>query len=372
MEFSRLLEYIDLFYSELERLDMNKWNYADGCVLSAAEQLFEATGDSKFRDYILRYADCYVLPDGSIRTYKPLEYKLDDVQPGRALLFAYRETGEERYILAAKNLLGQLERQPRTASGSYWHKKIYPEQVWLDGLYMAQPFRMAYDTRYGKKDAYTDICRQFENVRRNMRDPDTGLYYHGFDESRSVFWADRKTGLSGSFWLRSIGWLLMALTDTAEEMDRRVYDCLRPLQDMYKDAVKALLNYRCAENGLLLQVVDRPDLEGNYCETSGSAMTAASIFKACRLRLVLTEKYLPAAENILSSLIKEKLRIKDGRPVLTDTCSVAGLGPDIGRRDGTAEYYLSEPRADDDSKGAAALFMAYAQYLMLKKTEPCV
>ena len=367
MNTEKIERYISEFYKDTSRLAFDKWRYEDGCVLLAAEQLFRATGDPKFRDYILTYADSYVTPDGEIRTYRPDDFKLDDIQPGRALIFAFCETGEERFRSAVQKLLDQLERQPRTASGNYWHKKIYPNQVWLDGLFMAQPFRMAWDTRFGKRDSYLDICNQFENVRSNMRDPETGLYYHGFDESKSVFWADPKTGLSKNFWLRAIGWYLMSLADIIEEMDRSVYDFMRPLQDIYKDALRSLVRFADPDTGMFYQVVNLPELSGNYLETSGSAMTAASIFKAARLRLILEEKYVPLAEKILNSLIDRRIVEKQGRPVLTGTCSVAGLGPNPGRRDGSAEYYLSEPVADDDNKGAAALFMAYSQYLLYLK-----
>ncbi len=365
----KLERYLTDFYADEERLSQNKWNYADGCVLVAAMQLYKATGLELFRDYVLRYTDHYVTQKGKIETYHGGDFKLDDILPGRALLFAYQETGEKRYQIAMDKLLVQLDRQPRTESGNYWHKKIYPNQVWLDGLYMAQPFRMSYDTIYGKKDHYLDICKQFNNVRKNMRDPVSGLYYHGFDESRSAFWADPVSGCSRNFWLRAIGWFLMGLVDTIEEMDRKVYDFMRPLQEIYKEALKALLVYQDGETGLLYQVVDHPECKGNYLETSGSAMTAASILKACRLRLILMEKYRPVAEKMLGSLIDTKLVEKNGKLVLKDTCSVAGLGPDKGCRDGSIAYYLSEPLADDDNKGAAALFMAYAQYLLLKKWE---
>ncbi len=371
MDLAKLERYIDQFYGDDSRIDWNKWNYADGCVAIAARDLYRATGDERFRGFLLRYADRFVTEDGRIRTYEPEEFKLDDILPGRALLFAYEQTGEEKYWKAIGELTAQLDAQPRTASGNYWHKKIYPDQVWLDGLFMAQPLRMALDTRYGKKDHYLDICTQYTNVRRYMRDWKTGLYYHGYDESRRAFWADPDTGCSKNFWLRAMGWYLMSLADTLEEMDRSVYDFMRPLQDNLKEALKSLLVWADPDTGLFYQVIDRPDLasDGNYLETSGSAMVAAAIAKACRLRLILMEKYLPAAEKILASIIDEKLVERDGRLALTGTCKVAGLGPDRGRRDGSVEYYLSEPVEEDDNKGAAALFMAYAQYLLLKKWE---
>ncbi len=371
MDFEKLERWIDGFYADEGRLQWDKWNYADGCLMLAAAQLWRATGRQDFREYVLRWADRFVSEDGVIRAYRPEDYKLDDVLPGRALLFAWRQTGEERYRKAAESLADQLSTQPRTASGNYWHKKIYPNQVWLDGLFMAQPFRMELEAVRGSKDQYLDICGQFEQVRKTMRDPATGLYFHGYDESRSVFWADPESGCSKQFWLRGIGWFLLALTDTVEEMDRRVYDSMRPLQDTLREALQSLLRYRDPGTGLFWQVVDHPEMaaEGNYLETSGSAMAAAAIFKASRLRLILAEKYIPAAEKILDSLIRNRIVEKDGRLVLTGTCAVAGLGPEKGRRDGSMAYYFSEPVADDDNKGAAALCMAYAQYLLYKKWE---
>lgn len=352
-------------YSEdIARFFTGRWHYEDGFCAVAAEAMFNATGDSRYKTAALSYADGMVSKDGEIPAFQPDERRLDDILPGRALIFAYSQTGEERYLRGVNRLLEELETHPRTASGAFWHKKIYPNQVWLDGLYMAEPFRMAADTLFGTKENYYDILNQFQFVRQNLRDPATGLYFHGFDESRRAFWANPETGLSKSFWLRSIGWLLIALADAAEETDPAVYEVFRPLADMYKETLKAVLKYADPETGLFYQLPDRLGLAGNYLEASGSAMVAASIFKACRLRLVLEEKYIPCAEKTLSSLAE--LKLKDdgcGGLVLADTCKSAGLGPEKGRRDGSAEYYLSEPRVDDDPKGAAALILAYAEYI---------
>lgn len=369
MNIKKLEQYIEEFYNTSDRLQWDKWNYADGCVLLAAIQLYRATGKDSLKQYVLQYTDRYITENGEIKTYQAEDYKLDDVLPGRALIFAWEETGEERYRIAVETLLKQLENQPRTPSGNYWHKKIYPNQVWLDGLFMTMPFRMTWDTKYGKKDQYLDIVRQFERVRKNMRDEKSGLYYHGYDESRQVFWADKNSGCSENFWLRAIGWYLLGLADTIEEMDRRVYDFMRPLQDTLKEGLQGLLAYRDQETGLFWQVVDHPEAEGNYLETSGSALTAAAIFKACRMRLILAEKYEPMAEKILDSLVEKMLIEKDGRLSLDGTCRVAGLGPEPGRRNGTIAYYLSERAKLDDNKGVAALFMAYAQYLIYKQWE---
>lgn len=369
MNTGKLEQYINSFYTGEGKLQWNLWNYVDGCVIVAAIQLWEATGRELFKEYVLRYTDHFVTLNGEILSYRPEEFRLDDILPGRALLFAHEETGEERYLMAIRRLLDQLERQPRTASGNYWHKKIYPNQVWLDGLYMAQPFRAECAAGFGGREAYQDICAQFARVRKWMRNPENGLYYHGYDESRSVFWADRLSGCSPNYWLRAIGWYLMGIVDTMEAMGPAAGGDWCSLGEIYEEALEGLMRYQDEETGLFYQVVDHPEMagEGNYLETSGSAMAAASIFKACRLGVGSAQRYASAAEKILDFLIDERIEEKDGKQVLTGTCSVAGLGPDPGRRDGSIAYYLSEPVADNDNKGIAALFMAYAQYLLHKR-----
>lgn len=363
----KLERFIADFYRDLSKVKMDKWNYEDGCILTAAIQLYEATGKERFRDFILEYMDSYVTAAGEILHYKREDFNLDNIAPGRAVIFAYEQTGEERYRRAMELLLSQLAEQPRIKAGNFWHKKIYPNQVWLDGLFMAQPFYIAYDTKFGGKTHYVDITDQFELVHKKMFHPQKKLYYHGYDESRSIFWADKKSGCSANFWLRSIAWFLMALVDTMEEMDNWAYDYYRQLLDIYKEGLLGILAYRDTESGLFYQVVDRADIPGNYLETSGSSMIAASILKACRLKVLLAEKYQPVGEAILESIIEQKLQEKDGVLTLQGNCSVAGLGPQEGRRDGSVEYYLSEPVTADDRKGIAATFMAYAQYLKLQE-----
>lgn len=364
----KLERFIEDFYRDLSKVKMDKWNYEDGCILTAAIQLYEATGKERFRDFILEYMDSYVTEEGEILHYKMEDFNLDNIAPGRAVIFAYEQTGEERYRRAMERLMTQLVGQPRIQAGNFWHKKIYPNQVWLDGLFMAQPFYTAYDTKFGGKIRYVDITDQFELVHKKMFNPSKRLYYHGYDESRSIFWADEQTGCSANFWLRSIAWFLMALVDTMEEMDSWAYDYYRQLLDIYKEGIRGILDYRDPESGLFYQVVDRADVPGNYLETSGSSMIAASILKACRLKVLLAEKYQPTGEAILEAVIQQKLQEKDGILTLQGNCSVAGLGPQEGRRDGSVEYYLSEPVTADDRKGIAATFMAYAQYLKLQKS----
>lgn len=394
MNFEKLEAFVEDFYSNYKHVRLNKWNYEDGCILLAAIELYEATGERKYRDFVIGYLDAYVEEDGVIRHYCREEYNLDNICPGRGLLFAFKETGEKKYKKAASTLMSQLASQPRTQEGSFWHKKIYPCQVWLDGLFMAQPFYMAWDIRFGGGGHCDDIIRQFENVRSRMFDEKKKLYYHGYDETHSIFWADRGTGCSANCWLRAECWYLMAIVDTLEEFagKEKVLKTAGPTEEskeaargmcgqllnretavklaaLYREGIDGLLRYRDRESRLFFQIPDCPELAGNYVETSGSAMAAASILKACRLGILEDETYWDIGREIMEELAERKLvQTEDGRTVLTDVCHVAGLGPEPGRRDGSAAYYLSEPRGYDDNKGNAALFMAYAQYFMGKGT----
>jgi unsaturated rhamnogalacturonyl hydrolase len=230
---------------------------------------------------------------------------------------------------------------------------------------MAQPLYMEYETRYNGMENYSDILEQFRNVRRFLRDEKTGLYFHGYDEARVQPWADPVTGCSANFWSRAYGWWLIALVDTLEAMNIQIYEQYAELKDLLQESVKSLLNYRSEEDGLIYQLISKGDLKGNYTESSGSVMAAAAIMKAVRLNLLLAEKYLPAGKEMFESVCERKLRPgEDGIVRLQDICHVAGLGPGE-KRDGSVEYYLSEPISADDAKGVGPFLMAYAEYLRL-------
>ncbi len=342
------------------------WNYEDGCVLTGCAQLYRATGDRRYQDFVLNYLDGFIQDNGAIANYEEEKYNIDCINPGKALYDAYEWTGEEKYLKAIERLLNQLRHQPRTKCGNFWHKKIYPYQIWLDGLYMAQPFYMAYETRLGKKENYNDIITQFNNVRKYLYNENKGLYYHAYDEAREQFWADKVTGTSPNFWLRSMGWYLMALVDVMSEMDETIFEQYKVLEELLREAVKGILKYQDEESGLFYQVIDRPDIKENYLETSGSIMIGYVILKGCRLGALLKEKYQAIGEAIIASLTDRMIEEEKGIWRLKGICSVAGLGPaDNPRRDGSIEYYLSEPIVCDDHKAMGAYFMATAELLML-------
>ncbi len=255
----------------------NKWNYIDGCMITAILRLYALTKKAKYLKFADEFLSYYVKDDGSIDTYSVEEYNLDNIRPACNLFALYDYTGREKYRKAMDTVRSQLETMPRTKEGNFWHKKIYPNQVWLDGLYMAQPFYTEYERRYNKMSGCLDSFRQFENVKRLMRDEKTGLYYHGYDESRQMYWADEKTGCSPNFWLRATGWYMAALVDTAEAMGEQMYYEYRTLQNTLKELADALLEYRDEDSHMFYQVIDRKDAKGNYLETSGSALIAYAL-----------------------------------------------------------------------------------------------
>lgn len=342
------------------------WNYEDGCVLMGSVMLYEVTENTFYKDFIVNYMKDFINEDGSINHFEKEQYNIDSINTGKILFFLYNETKEEKYRKAIDTIMEQLKTHPRTKSNNFWHKNIYPNQIWLDGLYMAQPFYMAYETNFNNKENYRDIINQFENTRKYLYNADKQLYYHGYDEARVQPWADKETGLSKNFWLRAMGWYLMALIDTMDEMSEEIFEQYKMLESLFKEGISGILQYQDEESKLFYQLIDRKDVSNNYLETSGSAMVAYAILKGCRMGTLQKEKYQHIGEEIVISLLDNKLILVDNELKLSDMCSVAGLGPGE-TRDGSVEYYLSEPIVCDDHKGTGAFMMAYAQMLLLKE-----
>lgn len=338
------------------------WNYIDGCMINAILELYYATKEQKYLDFADNFIDYFVRDDGSIDSYDPEEYNIDHVNAGKTLFDLYDITGKEKYRKAIDTIYGQVKNQPRIKAGNFWHKKIYPNQVWLDGLYMGQPFYMQYEIEYNNSKNCMDSYDQFINVYKLMKDEKTGLYYHGYDESREMFWADKETGLSQNFWLRALGWYAMALIDTIDIMT----DDLKPqkdkLSEIYKEFITAMIKYQ-DESGMWYQVVDKGDISPNYLETSGSAIFAYAIMKSVRLG-ILDESYYKYGLKAFNGTCDKYLSEKDGELQLSGICLVAGLGPEKDlRRNGTFEYYMSEPVVENEAKGVAPLILAYIETL---------
>lgn len=340
----------------------NKWNYIDGCMITGILELYEITGEARFLDFADRFLSGFVEEDGHIRTYDPEEYSLDNVNPAKNLFPLYDLTGKEKYRKAIELVRSQLNTMPRTPEGNFWHKLIYPNQVWLDGIYMALPFYMEYEKRFDAQKDCLNICQQIAQVESRMRDPKTGLYYHGYDASRKMYWADPDTGCSPNFWLRAEGWFIRGLVDVLEIMkDLPMQAESVHLQHMLLDLARALSKYQ-DPSGLWYQLIALPELEGNYLETSGTALISAALLKAVRLGF-LPESFRAIGEKAFYGIVDHRLtKNADGTPCVTGICLVAGLGGEQ-HRDGSVAYYLSEPVVQNDAKGVGPLLLAYTEML---------
>lgn len=334
------------------------WNYIDGCMLTALMEMEHITGNPRYFEFARMCVEHFVNEDGSIRTFQPEACNLDDINEGRVLFELYQRTGREKYRRAADFLRRQLEKQPRTQEGNFWHKAIYPNQVWLDGIYMAQPFYALYEKHFGG-GSYSDTVNQIKNVRDKMFSREKGLYFHGYDASRTAFWADPDTGCSQNFWLRSLGWFAVALADLLDILpqggDRD------SLEQIFTELMDSIGRYADPDTGMYWQVPDQGGREGNYLETSGSAMMAYAMLKGARLG-VLSPEFAARGQETFNGIMEKYLTFTEDSLNLGGICLVAGLGPeDNRRRDGSYEYYISEPVVENDAKGVAPFVLAYTE-----------
>ncbi len=335
------------------------WNYIDGCMITALLCASEITGEKKYFDFAENFIDYYVFDDGTIRGYSKEKFNLDDVNEGKVLFELYEKTHKEKYKKAISLLESQLEEQPRTATGNFWHKQIYPNQIWLDGLYMGQVFSALYKKYFGNKD-YSDVVNQYKSVRKLMFDENKKLYYHGCDCSKKAFWADKETGCSKNFWLRSIGWFCISLIDIIEFIDDE--NAKSELVKIFAEEIDGISQYADKETSMYYQVVDKGGEEGNYLETSGSSMIAYAMMKGARLG-VIDGKYAEQGRKTFDGICKKYLSISENGDLnLGGICLVAGLGPEHNpRRDGSYEYYISEPVVENDAKGVAPFVLCYTE-----------
>lgn len=343
------------------------WNYIDGCMILALLETYNTTGEKKYLEFADAFIDHRVAEDGTISGYSVEEYNIDNVNAGKTLFQLYDITGKEKYKKAIDLIYSQVQTQPRTQEGNFWHKKIYPNQVWLDGLYMGQPFYMEYETKFNNKKNYPDIFRQFANVVKHMRNEETGLYYHGYDASKEVFWCDKETGLSKNYWLRALGWYSMALLDTLSKTEPEGYEKeYEELKKVFRDYIDSILKYQ-DESGMWYQLPALVGKEPNYLETSGSSIFAFAILRGVRLGF-LPESYRQYGEKAFQGVCDKYLKVENGELHLGGICLVAGLGPaDNLRRDGSFEYYMSEPIVKDDAKGVGPFLLAYTELRRLEE-----
>jgi len=337
----------------------NRWNYIDACMIKAVTGLYEISGEKKLFDFAEKYISDFISDDNTVPSLNVNAYNLDNINGAKNLLYFYIKTRNRKYFDTAEWIYeNQIKNQPRLRCGNFWHKKIYPNQIWLDGIYMSLPFLAEYAYITRNQNILDDILKQLENVRDIMRDKNTGLYYHGYDESHDMYWADKKTGLSSEFWLRSIGWLMAGLVDIFEYSP---YSALKKFSgNMLSDLISAMMKYQDV-SGMFYQLPAKAYLSGNYPETSGTSLYAYSAIKSARLGICGSSEYKSGMKS-LDAVMKDYIFFKNGIPILKNICLVAGLGGK-NYRDGSEKYYLSEPVIRNDAKGIAPFIMAYTEYV---------
>jgi unsaturated rhamnogalacturonyl hydrolase len=338
-----------------------RWSYDQSVILKGIEGLWKATGDKKYFDYIQRSMDLFVQEAGTVRTYEPEEFNIDHVAPGRNVLLLYNVTGKEKYFKASQLFRQQLREHPRTNEGGFWHKKVYPYQMWLDGLYMGEPFYAEYAKTFGEDTAFNDIARQFILMEKNSIDSKTGLMYHGYDESRQQKWADKTTGRSPNFWARAMGWYGMGLVDVLEVFpaDHAKRNELIQILNRYAKSVSKVQD---AKTGLWWDILNMPARDKNYLEASASCMFVYAMAKGIRLGY-LPQSYLTVTKKGYDGILKKFISYEvnpetnEAFARLTGTVSVSGLGGNP-YRDGSFEYYMSEKVIVNDPKGVGAFIQA--------------
>lgn len=332
-----------------------KWDYVHGLVLLAFEKLYNRDHNAQYYNYFKKYADTLIDSKGVIQTYKYENFNIDMINAGRILFTLYADTKDSRYLTAMQLLRKQLSEHPRTKSGGFWHKKVYPNQMWLDGLYMGEPFYAQYNTTFENGDHLDDIAHQFELIATQATDKKTGLLYHGWDESKEMLWADKTTGCSPNFWSRSLGWYMMALVDVLDYFPND-HPKKKMLLSNFNKAANSIVQFQ-DKSGLWYQVTDKGNQEGNYLESSGTAMFVYAFAKGAN-KGYLPKKFKKIANKgfygLTSKLIKTDT---EGYITITQACAVAGLG---GKpyRDGSYSYYVNERRKDNDPKATGPFILA--------------
>jgi unsaturated rhamnogalacturonyl hydrolase len=331
-----------------------EWDYTAGVVLLAIDEAGRRTNNKAYLDYVRRNMDRLIKADGTIASYELEEFNLDQITQGRLLFGMHAQ--EKRYRQAIELLREQLRKQPRTKEGGFWHKQIYPHQMWLDGLYMASPFLTEYAAAFGDTAAFSDVTKQILLIARHTRDPRTGLFYHGWDEAREQVWADKTTGLSPNFWGRAVGWYAMAIVDVLDYLpathpDRPVV--IRVLQNLATAAAQV----QDPVTGLWYDILDQPNRAGNYHETSASSMFVYALAKGAR-QGHLAPEFRSIAERGYKGLTQRMISTDERGLLSVDRIvSVSGLGGKQ-QRNGSFEYYISEPVVSNDYKGVGPFIMA--------------
>ncbi len=337
-----------------------KWEYTQGLVLKSILQVWRTTGEDKYFNYVRAYYDQFVDTAGNIMTYDLEEYNIDRINPGKVLFPLYQKTADEKFKKAIFLLRKQMQTHPRTSEGGFWHKNIYPHQMWLDGLFMAAPFLAEYAKTFNEPDLFDDVANQIVLMEKHSRDAKTGLLFHGWDESHQQRWADPATGCSPNFWGRSLGWYAMALVDVLDffpdDHPRRA-----EIIDILNRLANAIAKYQDEKSGVWYQVLDQGGKQGNYLESSASNMFVYSLAKAVRKEYI-DPTFMDVVQKGYKGILKNFIEMdKEGLVQIHKACSVAGLGGDP-YRNGSYEYYISEPVRSNDPKAVGPFIMASLEF----------
>lgn len=354
-------------FPEAWMLDYNKnpkWSYPTAIVLEGAEKLYEKTGNKEYYNYITKFGDTMVKEDGTIVSYDLSKYNIDMLNCGNVLLYLYEKEKKEKYLKALQTLRSQIDGQPRTSEGGFWHKKIYPNQMWLDGLYMGEPFYANYTHEFSKgadaEKAYNDIVNQFDLIQKHLLDKKTGLLYHAWDESKEQAWANKETGLSPNFWSRAMGWYGMAMVDVLDYLPKN-HPGRAKLISYLKSYTDAVIKVQDKETGLWYQVLDKGGEKGNYLEATGSSMFTYVIIKSVN-KGYLPKSYKTYAKKGYDGIIKNLISVDENGVVsLNKCCAVAGLGG-TPYRSGSFEYYVNEEIRSNDPKGTGPFILASLEF----------
>lgn len=353
-----------------------RWNYTSSIEMRAFMDLSQYTGDERYWNFTRQYVDTMINEAGLITNYKVSNYNIDHICPARMLVGMYERYGDQRYKIAMDTVFSQIQTHPRTQDSGFWHKKVYPHQMWLDGLYMGAPFYAEYVSRYiPEKDRaayYQDIARQFIVVGRHTYDAKTKTYRHGWDESRTMSWADPETGQSAHCWGRGLGWYVMGMVDVLEYLpegsDRD--QVVKILQDIY---LVTLPKYQDHKTKMWYQVLDCPRRKGNYLESTGSIMFVYGFLKGIKLGVfdqAYTFKAMEWYRRFVDRFVKENA---DGSISITDCCAGAGLGggkPSTPGRSGKFDYYVNETVIiENDNKAVGPFIWASMMYEDLVKEQ---
>jgi unsaturated rhamnogalacturonyl hydrolase len=340
-----------IYFDGRERI---KWQYDVAMLAMTIDKLGEV--DQKYSDYMESYFEYFIGDDGSVKNYNIEEYNIDRINPAKSLFTLYKRTGKEKYNNAILQFVTQMEQHPKTESGGYWHKKIYPNQMWLDGIYMGSPFLAQYAKEYNQTQWFDVVAHQVLLIYDKTIDPATGLLYHAWDESREQRWSNPETGQSPHFWSRAIGWYLMAIVDILDYFPETHPDREKMIR-ILNNQIDALLKVADSTTGLWYQVLDLGGREGNYIEASGSCMYTYAMAKAAN-KGYIDAKYKTIANQKFDAIIKHLItKDAEGNLVLKNVCGGCGLGGNP-YRDGSYNYYITEKVVPNDSKGVAPFILS--------------